>query len=72
MRFYPSKSGFLAADWAGLKDYLYKSTRDLLLPDPRAEGVPNGSYGKDEIEPGRLVMAARSIRSVRLSLTNSD
>jgi len=50
----------------------YESTCDLLLPDPRAEGAPNGSYGKDEIEPGRLVMAARSIRSVRLSLTNSE
>jgi hypothetical protein len=50
----------------------YESTWDLLLPDPRAEGAPNGSYGKDEIEPGRLVMAARSIRSVRLSLTNSE
>ena len=72
MRFHPSKSGFLAADWAGLKDYLMNSTCDLLLPDPRAEGAPNGSYGKDEIEPGRLVMAARSIRSVRLSLTNSE
>src|SRR4029453_4755408 len=50
----------------------YASTCDLLRPDPRAEGAPNGSYGKDEIEPGRLAMAAPSIRSVRLSLTNSE
>jgi hypothetical protein len=72
MRFHPSKSGFLAADWAGLKDYLMTPQVTSFCPTPGRRGAPNGSYGKDEIEPGRLAMAARSIRSVRRSLTNSE
>jgi hypothetical protein len=72
MRFHPSKSGFLAADWAGLKDYFMNPHVTSFCPTPGRRGAPNGSYGKDEIEPGRLAMAARSIRSVRLSLTNSE
>jgi hypothetical protein len=71
MRFYPARVVSLRR--LGRPQALPDdATCDLLLPDPRAEGAPNGSYGKDEIEPGRLVMAARSIRSVRLSLTNSE
>ncbi len=54
MRFYPSKSGFLAANWAGLKHYLMNPHVNLLLPDPRAEGAPNGSYERMKLNPVAL------------------
>ena len=54
MRLFLSKSGFLAADWAGLKDYLMNSTRDLLLPDPRAEGAPTALMERMKLNPVAL------------------
>ena len=54
MRFYPSKSGFLAADWAGLKDYLMTPHVTSFCPTPGRRVPPMAPMERMKLNPVAL------------------
>jgi hypothetical protein len=54
MRFYPSKSGFLAADWAGLKDYLMNPHVTSFCPTPGRRVPPMAPMERMKLNPVAL------------------